>query len=194
MKEWGDCRGGRSPNIDQGVSVAMRQRGACAKVERKARTRRDFSAFFARCAIAYRKFTLPDGFGSLAWALEHAASGSLASSRAYACALVRRLSIFAFTPSPACRNPHIHNAIRVKALLVFPSPAPSHRHRWFGLCFQCTVSPPAGAMTRAELVRSHSATGERRGEGSPPQAFTLISLWFNNLRNMGEEVKGKNRN
>ena len=116
------------------------------------------------------------------------------SLRAYACALVRRFSIFAFTPSPACRNPHTHNAIRVKALLVFPSPAPSHRHRWFGLCFQCTVSPPAGAMTRAELVRSHSATGERRGEGSPPQAFTLISLWFNNLRNMGEEVKGKNRN
>lgn len=176
MKEWGDRRGGRAPNIDQGASVAMRQRGACAKVERKARTRRDFSAFFARCAIAYRKFTLPDGFGSLAWALEHAASGSLASSRAYACALVRRFSIFAFTPSPACRNPHIHNAISVKALL-----AVLHRRLHFGiddagLCFQCTVSPPAGAATRAELVRSHSATGERRGEGSPPQPFTLISL------------------
>lgn len=189
MKGRGDCEGGRAPNIDQGASVAVRQRGACAKVERKARTRRDFSAFFARCAIADWKFTLSDGFGSLASALEHAAS---ASSRAYA--PVRRFSIFAFTPSPACRNPHTHNAIRVKALLVFPSPAPSHRHRWFGLCFQCTVSPPAGAATRAELVRSHSATGERRGEGSPPQAFTLISLWFNNLRNMGEEVKGKNRN
>ena len=56
------------------------------------------------------------------------------------------------------------------------------------------MSPPAGAMTRAELVRSHSATGERRGEGSPPQAFTLISLWFNNLRNKGEEVKAKIEN
>jgi len=55
----------------------MRQRGACAKVERKARTRRDFSAFFARCAIADWKFTLSDGIGSLASALEHAASGSL---------------------------------------------------------------------------------------------------------------------
>ena len=77
MKERGDCEGGRAPNIDQGASVAMRQRGACAKVERKARTRRDFLAFFARCAIAYRKFTLSDGIGSLASALEHAASGSL---------------------------------------------------------------------------------------------------------------------
>lgn len=77
MKERGDCEGGRAPNIDQGASVAMRQRGACAKVERKARTRRDFSAFFARCAIADWKFTLSDGFGSLASALEHAASGSL---------------------------------------------------------------------------------------------------------------------
>ena len=57
----------------------MRQKGACAKVERKARTRRDFSAFFARCAIADWKFSLSDGFGSLASALEHAASGSLAS-------------------------------------------------------------------------------------------------------------------
>jgi hypothetical protein len=77
MKERGDCEGGRAPNIDQGASVAMRQRGACAKVERKARTRRDFSAFFARCAIADWKFTLSDGFGSLASALEHAASGRL---------------------------------------------------------------------------------------------------------------------
>ena len=173
MKEWGDCRGGRAPNIDQKASVAVRQRGACAKVERKARTRRDFSAFFARCAIAYRKFTLSDGFGSLASALEHAVS---ASSRAYACALVKRFSFFAFTSSPTCRNPHTHNAISVKALL-----AVLHRRLHFGiegsgLCFQCTVSPPAGAATRAELVRSHSATGERRGEGSPPQPFTLISL------------------
>ena len=149
MKEWGDCRGGRSPNIDQGASVAMRQRGACAKVERKARTRRDFSAFFARCAIAYRKFTLPDGFGSLAWALEHAASGSLASSRAYACALVRRFSIFAFTPSPACRNPHTHNAIRVKTLLAVPSPSPSLRHRWFGALFSVHCEPSGrGCDTR----------------------------------------------
>ena len=77
MKEWGDCEGGRAPNIDQEAPVAVRQRGACAKVERKARTRRDFLAFFARCAIAYRKFTLSDGIGSLASALEHAASGSL---------------------------------------------------------------------------------------------------------------------
>ena len=181
MKEWGDCRGGRAPNIDQGASVAVRQRGACAKVERKARTRRDFSAFFARCAIADWKFTLSDGIGSLASALEHAASGTQpravsASSRAYACALVRRFSFFAFTSSPTCRNPHTHNAISVKALL-----AVLHRRLHFGidgsgLCFQCTVSPPAGAATRAELVRSHSTTGERRGEGSPPQPFTLISL------------------
>lgn len=117
-----------------------------------------------------------------------------ASSRAYACAHFRRFSIFAFTPSPTCRNPHNHNAISVKTLL-----AVLHRRLHFGidgsgLCFQCTVSPPAGAATRAELVRSHSATGERRGEGSPPQAFTHISLWFNNLRNKGEEVKEKNRN
>ena len=117
-----------------------------------------------------------------------------ASSRAYAWAPVKRFSFFAFTSSPTCRNPHAHNAISVKALLVFPSPAPSHRHRWFGLCFQCTVSPPAEAATRAELVRSHSATGERWGEGSPPQAFTHISLCINNLRNKGEEVKEKNRN
>lgn len=82
MKERGDCEGGRAPNIDQGTSVAMRQRGACAKVERKARTRRDFSAFFARCAIADWKFTLSDGFGSLASALEHAASHFHARTRA----------------------------------------------------------------------------------------------------------------
>lgn len=111
-----------------------------------------------------------------------------------ACALVRRFSIFAFTPSPACRNPHTHNAISVKTLL-----AVLHRRLHFGIdgsgpCFQYTVSPPAEAATRAELVRSHSATGERWGEGSPPQAFTHISLWFNNLRNKGEEVKEKNRN
>ena len=162
MKERGDCEGGRAPNIDQGASVAMRQRGACAKVERKARTRRDFLAFFAPCAIADWKFTLSDGFGSLASALEHAASGSLGISRAYACAPVKRFSFFAFTSSPTCRNPHAHNAISVKALL-----AVLHRRLHFGidgsgLCFQCTVSPPEGAATRAELVRSHSATGERR--------------------------------
>ena len=193
MKEWGDCEGGRAPNIDQGASVAVRQRGACAKVERKARTRRDFSAFFARCAIADRKFTLSDGFGSFASALEHSALVSL-GIHARTRAPVRRFSIFAFTPSPTCCNPHTHNAISVKTLL-----AVLHRRLHFGingsgLCFQCTVSPPAGAATPAELARSHSATGERRGEGSPPQAFTHISLCINNLRNMGEEVKGKNRN
>ena len=117
-----------------------------------------------------------------------------ASSRAYACAPVKRFSFFAFTSSPTCRNPHTHNAISVKALL-----AVLHRRLHFGIdgsghCFQCTVSPPAGAATRAELVRSHSATGERWGEGSPPQAFTHISLCINNLRNKGEEVKEKNRN
>ena len=135
MKEWGDCRGGRAPNIDQGASVAVRQRGACAKVERKARTRRDFSAFFARCAIAYRKFTLSDGFGSLASALEHAASGSLGFFTRVRVRAVKRFSIFAFTSSPACRNPHTHNAISVKALLAVPSPSPSLRHRWFGALF-----------------------------------------------------------
>lgn len=149
MKERGDCEGGRAPNIDQGASVAMRQRGVCAKVERKARTRRDFSAFFARCAIADWKLTLSDGFGSLAWALEHAASGSLASSRAYACALFRRFSIFAFTPSPTCRNPHTHNAISVKTLLAVPSPAPSLRHRWFGALFSVHCEPSGrGSDTR----------------------------------------------
>lgn len=149
MKEWGDCEGGRAPNIDQEASVAVRQRGACAKVERKARTRRDFSAFFARCAIADWKFTLSDGFGSLASALEHAASGSLASSRAYACALFRRFSIFAFTPSPTCRNPHTHNAISVKTLLAVPSPAPSLRHRWFGALFSVHCDPSGrGCDTR----------------------------------------------
>lgn len=149
MKERGDCEGGRAPNIDQGASVAMRQRGACAKVERKARTRRDFSAFFARCAIADWKFTLSDGFGSLAWALEHAASGSLASSRAYLRVHVRRFSIFTFTPSPACRNPHTYNAIRVKVLLAVPSPAPSHRHRWFGALFSVHCEPSGrGCDTR----------------------------------------------
>ena len=149
MKEWGDCRGGRSPNIDQGASVAMRQRGACAKVERKARTRRDFSAFFSPCAIAYRKFTLSDGFGSLASALAHAASGSLAFSRAYACAPVKRFSIFAFTSSPTCRNPHAHNAISVKALLAVPSPSPSLRHRWFGALFSVHCEPSGrGCDTR----------------------------------------------
>ena len=147
MKEWGDCRGGRAPNIDQGASVAVRQRGACAKVERKARTRRDFSAFFARCAIAYRKFTLSDGFGSLASALEHAASGRLGISRAYAC--VRRFSFFAFTSSPTCRNPHTHNAISVKTLLAVPSPSPSLRHRWFGALFSVHCEPSGrGCDTR----------------------------------------------
>ena len=125
----------------QQASVAVRQRGACAKLERKARTRRDFSAFFARCAIADWKFTLSDGFGSLASALEHAASGSLASSRAYLRVHVRRFSIFTFTPSPACRNLHTYNAIRVKVLLAFPSPAPSHRHRWFGSLFSVHGEP-----------------------------------------------------
>lgn len=154
MKERGDCEGGRAPNIDQGTSVAMRQRGVCAKVERKARTRRDFSAFFARCAIADWKFTLSDGFGSLAWALEHAASGSLASSRAYACALFRRFSIFAFTPSPTCRNPHTHNAISVKTLLAVPSPAPSLRHRWFGALFSvhCEPSGRGYDMRRTRVI------------------------------------------
>lgn len=149
MKERGDCEGGRAPNIDQGASVAMRQRGACAKVERKARTRRDFSAFFALCAIADWKFTLSDGFGSLASALEHAASGSLTSSRAYACALVRRFSFLAFTPSPTCRNSHTHNAISVKTLLAVPSPSPSLRHRWFGALFSVHCEPSGrGCDTR----------------------------------------------
>lgn len=149
MKEWGDCEGGRAPNIDQGASVAVRQRGACAKVERKARTRRDFLAFFAPCAIAYRKFTLSDGFGSLASTLEHAASGRLGISRAYACALFRRFSIFAFTSSPTCRNPHAHNAISVKTLLAVPSPSPSLRHRWFGALFSVHCGPSGrGSDTR----------------------------------------------
>lgn len=149
MKERGDCEGGRAPNIDQGASVAMRQRGACAKVERKARTRRDFSAFFALCAIADWKFTLSDGFGSLASALEHAASGSLTSSRAYACALVRRFSFLAFTPSPTCRNSHTHNAISVKTLLAVPSPSPSLLHRWFGALFSVHCEPSGrGCDTR----------------------------------------------
>lgn len=153
MKERGDCEGGRAPNIDQGASVAMRQRGACAKVERKARTRRDFSAFFARCAIAYRKFTLSDGFGSLASALEHSALLSL-GIYARTRAPVRRFSIFAFTPSPACRNPHTHNAIRVKALLAFPSPAPSHRHRWFGSLFSvhCELSGRGYDTRRTRVI------------------------------------------
>ena len=149
MKERGDCEGGRAPNIDQGASVAMRQRGACAKVERKARTRRDFLAFFAPCAIADWKFTLSDGFGSLASALEHAASGSLGISRAYACAPVKRFSFFAFTSSPTCRNPHTHNAISVKALLAVPSPSPSLRHRWFGALFSVHCEPSGrGCDTR----------------------------------------------
>lgn len=135
MKERGDCEGGRAPNIDQGASVAMRQRGACAKVERKARTRRDFSAF---------SLVVPSQTGNsrsrTALALLHRLSSTQpravsVSLRAYACALVRRFSIFAFTPSPACRNPHTHNAISVKTLLAVPSPAPSLRHRWFGALF-----------------------------------------------------------
>ncbi len=149
MKERGDCEGGRAPNIDQGASVAMRQRGACAKVERKARTRRDFSAFFAPCAIAYRKFTLPDCFGSFASALEHSALVSLAFSRAYACAHFRRFSFFAFTSSPTCRNPHVHNAISVKTLLAVPSPEPSLRHRRFGALFSVHCEPSGrGCDTR----------------------------------------------
>ena len=150
MKEWGDCEGGRAPNIDQGASVAVRQRGACAKVERKARTRRDFSAFFARCAIADRKFTLSDCFGSFASALEHSALVSLGiHARAYACALVRRFSIFAFTPSPTCRNSHTHKAISVKTLLAVPSPSPSLRHRWFGALFSVHCEPSGrGCDTR----------------------------------------------
>lgn len=148
MKEWGDCEGGRAPNIDQGASVAVRQRGACAKVERKARTRRDFSAFFARCAIADWKFTLSGSFGSFASALEHSASGSL-GIHARTRAPVRRFSIFAFTPSPACRNPHTHNAISVKGLLAVPSPAPSLRHRWFGALFSVHCEPSGrGCDTR----------------------------------------------
>ena len=119
---------------------------------------------------------------------------AVSASHARTRAPIKRFSFFAFTSSPTCRNPHTHNAIRVKALL-----AVLHRRLHFGidgsgLCFQCTVIPPAEAATRAELVRSHSATGERRGEGSPPQAFTHISLCINNLRNKGEEVKEKNRN
>lgn len=149
MKGWGDCRGGRAPNIDQGASIAVRQRGTCAKVERKARTRRDFLAFFARCAIAYRKFTLSDGFGSLAWLSSTQPRAVSASSRAYACALVRRFSIFAFTPSPTCRNPHTHNAISVKTLLAVPSPAPSLRHRWFEALFSVHCDPSGrGCDTR----------------------------------------------
>ena len=149
MKGWGDCRGGRAPNIDQEASVAVRQRGACAKVERKARTRRDFSAFFARCAIAYRKFTLSDGFGSLASALEHAASGRLGILTRVRARAVKRFSFFAFTSSPTCRNPHTHNAISVKALLAVPSPSPSLRHRWFGALFSVHCEPSGrGSDTR----------------------------------------------
>lgn len=102
MKERGDCEGGRAPNIDQGASVAMRQRGACAKVERKARTRRDFLAFFAPCAIADWKFTLSDGFGSLASALEHAA---LVSLDIHARTRARLSGGFRFLPS--LLHPHV---------------------------------------------------------------------------------------
>ena len=154
MKEWGDCRGGRAPNIDQGASVAVRQRGACAKVERKARTRRDFSAFFARCAIACRKFTFAGCFGSFGIDSRTLGLGQPRIIRAYVRAHVRRFSIFAFTPSPACRNPHTYNAIRVKVLLAFPSPAPSHRHRWFGSLFSVHGEPSGRGydMRRTRVV------------------------------------------
>lgn len=125
----------------QQASVAVRQRGACAKLERKARTRRDFSAFFARCAIAYRKFTFSDCFGSFGIDSRTLGLGQPHITRAYLRVHVRRFSIFTFTPSPACRNPHTYNAIRVKVLLAFPSPAPSHRHRWFGSLFSVHGEP-----------------------------------------------------
>lgn len=149
MKGRGDCEGGRAPNIDQGASIAVRQRGACAKVERKARTRRDFSAFFARCAIAYRKFTFSGCFGSFGIDSRTLGHGQPHITRAYVRAHVRQFSIFAFTPSPACRNPHTYNAIRVKVLLAVPSPSPSLRHRWFGALFSVHCEPSGrGCDTR----------------------------------------------
>ena len=154
MKERGDCEGGRAPNIDQGASVAMRQRGACAQLERKARTRRDFSAFFARCAIADWKFTFSGCFGSFGIDSRTLGHGQPHITRAYVRAHVRQFSIFAFTPSPACRNPHTYNAIRVKVLLAFPSPAPSHRHRWFGSLFSVHGEPSGRGydMRRTRVV------------------------------------------
>lgn len=138
----------------QQASVAVRQRGACAKVERKARTRRDFSAFFARCAIACRKFTFSGCFGSFGIDSRTLGLGQPRITLAYVRAHVRRFSIFTFTPSPTCRNPHTHNAISVKTLLAVPSPAPSHRHRWFGSLFSVHGEPSGRGydMRRTRVV------------------------------------------
>ena len=178
MKEWGDCRGGRAPNIDQGASIAVRQRGACAKVERKARTRRDFSAFFARCAIAYRKFTLSDSFGSLAWALEHAASGRLGF---FSRVRVRaRQAVFVFCLHLFTGSAQLISTQRNKGEGFYPST--------FTLRFTRERESAMSSLLlrnmhkcRPQITYSREGAGEDLGEGERPflrKTFTPNSLTY----------------
>ena len=101
-------------------------------------------------------------------------------SRAWARSLAHALSefsFFAFTARRFAHNPLITSRLRVK-----PSPYILH---------------DTSNITHCATILCGEGSGEgknaKKGEGKQGEAFTRISLFDNNLRPNGEEVKAKNR-
>ena len=102
------------------------------------------------------------------------------SSRAWARSLAHALSefsFFAFTARRFAHNPLITSGLRVK-----PSPYILHDTSNITHCVTILCGEVRG-----------EGKNEKKGEGKQGEAFTRISLFDNNLRPNGEEVKAKNR-
>ena len=102
------------------------------------------------------------------------------SSRAWARSLAHALSefsFFAFTARRFAHNPLITSGLRV-------NPSPYLLHDTSGITHCLTIICGEG---------SGEGKNAKKGEGKKGEAFTRISLFDNNLRPNGEEVKAKNR-
>jgi len=101
-------------------------------------------------------------------------------SRAWARSLAHALSEFSFFAFTARRFEH--NPLKTSGLRVKPSPYLLH---------------DISNITRCNTIICGKGRGEgknaKKGEGKQGEAFTRISLFNNNLRQNGEEVKAKNR-
>ena len=102
------------------------------------------------------------------------------SSRAWARSLAHALSEFSFFAFTARR--FAHNPLITSGLCVKPSPYFLHN---------------ISSITHSTTIFCGEGRGEgknpKKGEGKQGEAFTRISLFDNNLRPNGEEVKAKNR-
>ena len=129
--------------------------------------------FLDKC-VHFRK-KLPSFFlPSLHYPFSLPPSLARVSSRAHA---LSEFSFFAFTARRFAHNPLITSGLRVK-----PSPYILH---------------DTSNITHCATILCGEGRGEgknpKKGEGKQGEAFTRISLFDNNLRPNGEEVKAKNR-